>query len=1157
MHAFVHLHTHTAYSLLDGAGKIDLLVKRAKELEMPALAITDHGVMYGVVDFYKACQKAGIKPIIGCEVYVAPKSRFEKIGRDDSPYHLVLLVKNEEGYRNLVHLVSKAYLEGFYYKPRVDRELLSQYHEGLIALSACLAGEVPQDILNNDLAKAKEDILWYKNLFGEGNYYLEIQNHGLPEQMTVNQALAQLSQQTGVPLVATNDNHYVYREDAQMQDVMLCIQTGKTIADNNRMRFEGSEFYLKSYDEMQKALGEYPKALDITVEISEKCNFDFTFGENHMPIFAVPEGYTLESYLEELCQDGLKKRYKNLTAEHYERLNYELNVIKQMGYTGYFLIVWDFINFARKNNIYVGPGRGSAAGSIVSYVLYITNIDPLKYDLLFERFLNPERVSMPDIDIDFCYERRGEVIDYVIERYGIDHVAQIITFGTLAAKGAVRDVGRVMNIPLTTVNKVAKLVPNEANITLKKAIENSAELRALMAEDENINQLILMAQKLEGMPRHAGTHAAGVVISEKPLEYYLPLQLTNDGNIITQLAKENVEEMGLLKMDFLGLRTLTVINKAIEAIKQNHGIELDFQQIDMDDEATYELLRQGEAIGVFQMEGNGLRAVLKDLAPTNLEDIIVLEALYRPGPLGSGMVTDFIDRRHGKKEIEYLHPLLEPILKPTYGVIVYQEQVMRIASSLAGFTLGEADLLRRAMGKKKPEIIAGLKQQFVQGAVNNGIEQKTAEKIFELIEYFAGYGFNKSHSAAYAVVSFQTAYLKAHYPAEFMAALLTSVMDNIDRVTFYVGECRRMGIEVMEPDINISGEDFTSDGKNIRFGLGAIKGVGKNPIAAIVSERQKGGKFTSLQEFCQRVDLQSFNRKVMESLIKGGAFSNLPGSRAQQMAILEPCLLQGLEIEKRRQSKQISLFDLAGESDGAQGYAPIELPQCGEFSNREILAMEKEMLGMYLSGHPLNEYAARLEEATSMPIGSISAEDDQRMVYLGGILTEVKFSTTKKGESMAYVTLEDLSGSIETLIFPRNLASNRPFLEDDNIVLVKGRINYQEETPKFFAEEVKPLAKESNAMEQSPAAKTDIVYQAKNEAVKIYLQLYGEKSHKDFLPQILKVLSDYPGNCPVYLYYKEQKKMTLAPKDYWVQDNEELYLRLAQLLGSENISIKD
>lgn len=762
---------------------------------------------------------------------------------------------------------------------------------------------------------------------------------------------------------------------------------------------------------------------------------------------------------------------------------------------------------------------------------------------------------MPDIDIDFCYERRGEVIDYVIERYGIDHVAQIITFGTLAAKGAVRDVGRVMNIPLTTVNKVAKLIPNELNITLQKAMDNSAELRALMAEDESINQLILTAQKLEGMPRHAGTHAAGVVISEKPLEYYLPLQITNDNSIITQLAKENVEEMGLLKMDFLGLRTLTVINKAIDAIYLNHGVKVDFSKIDLDDAPTYELLRKGDAIGVFQMEGNGLRAVLKDLAPTNLEDIIVLEALYRPGPLASGMVADFIDRRHGKKEIEYLHPLLEPILKPTYGVIVYQEQVMRIASSLAGFTLGEADLLRRAMGKKKPEIIAGLKQQFVEGAQKKNIEKTTAEKIFELIEYFAGYGFNKSHSAAYAVVSFQTAYLKAHYPAEFMAALLTSVMDNIDRVTFYVGECRRMGIEVMEPDINISGEDFTSDGKNIRFGLGAIKGVGKNPIAAIIAERQKGGNFASLQDFCMRVDLQSFNRKVMESLIKGGAFSNLPGTRAQQLAILEPCLAQGLEVEKRRKSKQISLFDLGEETDPTQGFAPIELPKCGEFSNREILAMEKEMLGMYLSGHPLNEYSARLAEVTTMPIGSISPDDDQKQAVLGGILSEVKFSTTKKGESMAYVTLEDLSGSIETLIFPRNLAANRPFLEDDKIVLIKGRINYQEEAPKFFAEEVQPLSKE-NAAENSQKNQ-DIKQQAQNNAVKIYLQLLGEKAQKSFLGQILAVLGDYPGEYPVYLYYKEHKRMTLAPKEYWVADDEELYMRLAQLLGSENISIKD
>lgn len=1157
MAEFVHLHTHTAYSLLDGAGKIDVLIERAKELGMRALAITDHGVMYGVVDFYKACKKAGIKPIIGCEVYVAPKSRFDKAGRDDSPYHLVLLVKNEVGYRNLTHLVSQAYLEGFYYKPRVDRELLEEYHEGLIALSACLAGEVPQDILNDDLAKAKEDILWYKNLFGEGNYYLELQNHGIIEQQKVNRALAELSRECGVPIVATNDNHYVYREDAQMQDVMLCIQTGKTLADNNRMRFDGEEFYLKSYDEMREALGEYPEALERTVEISEKCNFDFTFGENHMPIFDVPEGYTLESYLDELCLKGLKERYDELSAEHYERLNYELGVIKQMGYTGYFLIVWDFINFARENGIYVGPGRGSAAGSIVSYVLYITDIDPLKYDLLFERFLNPERVSMPDIDIDFCYERRGEVIDYVIKRYGMDHVAQIITFGTLAAKGAVRDVGRVMNIPLTTVNKVAKLIPLELNMTLQKAIDSSAELRAAMEENEDIKQMVLTAQKLEGLPRHAGTHAAGVVISEKPLEYYLPLQLTNDGNIITQLAKENVEEMGLLKMDFLGLRTLTVINKAIDAVYKNHGIKIDFRKVDLDDKESYELLCRGDAIGVFQMEGNGLRAILKELAPTHLEEIIALVALYRPGPLGSGMADDFIERKHGRKEIEYLHPLLEPILKPTYGVILYQEQVMRIASSLAGFSLGEADLLRRAMGKKKPEIIAGLKQQFIDGAAKNNIEQKTAEKIFELIEYFAGYGFNKSHSAAYAVVAFQTAYLKAHYPSEYMAALLTSVMDSIDRVTFYVAECRRMGIEVLEPDINISGEDFTSDGKNIRFGLGAIKGVGKNPIAAIIEEREKGA-FTSLQDFCLRVDLHSFNKKVLESLVKGGAFNNLPGSRAQQLAVIEPCLAQGQELEKRRASKQISLFDLTEEDDN-QGYAQISFPKCGEFDKRDILAMEKEMLGMYLSGHPLEEYTEILTEKTSMSIGSISAEEDQKQLWLGGILSAVKFTTTKKGESMAYATLEDLSGSIETLIFPRSLAANRANLENDRIVLVKGRVNYQEETPKFFVEEVRSAEKNAAASVKPANAAADYekVFNeqelAKKAGVKIYLKLIEENMRAE----VVQILADYPGECPVYLYYPEKKKMLLTPKSSWVADNDELLRRLAQALGAENISIKE
>ncbi|WP_084052244.1 DNA polymerase III subunit alpha [Desulfonispora thiosulfatigenes] len=1142
MKSFVHLHVHTSYSLLDGACRIDKMVKRAKELNMPAIAITDHGVMYGVIDFYKACKKEGIKPIIGCEVYVAPNSRFDKRPNiDDRAHHLVLLAKNNIGYQNLIKLVSLAHTEGFYYKPRVDKDILAQYSEGLIVTSACLAGEINALLMGEKYEEAKEVALWYQETFGAENFYLELQNQGLSEQDNLNRLIANISKETNIPLVASNDVHYIEKEDSKLQDVLMCIQMGKTLGDDSRLRFDSEDFYLKSYDEMNLRLGEYQDALNNTVKIAEMCNVDFTFGQNHMPNFDIPEGYTLETYLEKLCVDGLKERYENIDETIKKRLEFELQTINKMGYPGYFLIVWDFINYAKKQGIYVGPGRGSAAGSIVSYTLGITDIDPIKYDLLFERFLNPERVSMPDIDIDFCYERRGEVIDYVVSKYGKERVSQIITFGTMAARAAIRDVGRVMNIPLGIVDKVAKLVPNEIGITLEKAINISPDLRQLIEENEQIKELFYTAKGLEGMPRHSGTHAAGLVISKEPLDTYLPLQRTSDEAVSTQFAKENVEEIGLLKMDMLGLRTLTVINKAVELIHKNKNILVDFKNTDFDDEKTYELLSAGNTIGVFQLESSGLRAILKDLKPAHFEDIIALVALYRPGPLGSGMVEDFIARKHGKKSTEYLHPLLEPILKATYGVILYQEQVMRIASDLAGFSLGEADLLRRAMGKKKPEIIADLKEQFIKGAEKNKIDKEIATKIFELIEYFAGYGFNKSHSAAYAYISFQTAFLKAHYPREFMAALLSSVMETADKVPFYIAECRNMGINVLPPDVNQSTESFIVDDENIRFGLAAVKNVGKGAIQDIIKAREEGG-FKSLQDFCARVDLSHVNRRVIESLIRCGAFHSVPGNRVQLMQVLDDCYERGHLIQKDKNSKQVSLFDIGEEAGFTLEFDEVKLPNVDEFEMKDILEMEKETLGFYVSGHPLDEYIEVLKTKIKLRIDEIEEIHDGRKVVLGGILSFVKRSITKKGEMMVYSVLEDLTGSIDVLIFPRVLQKYSSLVQEDMLLAIKGRINLQEDNPKLFAEDLVPL---NNLEHESD----------KQILQKLYLKIDTQQISPEQTQKIMDILMKYPGKMPVYLYYLPEKKLIQLKNNYWVTWQEELYTELLNILSKKEISL--
>lgn len=1123
---FVHLHVHTEYSLLDGAGRIDKIAAKAKGLGMEALAITDHGVMYGAIDFYKACQKNGIKPLIGCEVYVAPHSRFDKRPQvDDNQHHLVLLAENLTGYRNILKLVSRAFTEGFYYKPRVDKELLAMHSQGIIALSACLAGEIPELVLNRQFEEAARVVQDYRDIFGPDNFYLELQDHGIPEQREVNQHLLALSKRLAIPVVATNDVHYIEKSEAEIHDILLCIQTGKTLADPDRMRFPTNEFYLKSAAEMHLLFGYVPEALWNTVQIARRCQVEFSFGELILPNYTVPEGHTVDSYLEELCQAGLKRRYREPTEEIIQRLQYELGIIKQMGYSGYFLIVWDMIHYARSKGIYVGPGRGSAAGSLVAYTLGITDIDPLKYDLLFERFLNPERVTMPDIDTDFCFERRGEVIEYLINKYGSDHVAQIITFGTMAAKAAVRDAGRAMNVPLAEVDKIAKLVPGELGITLERALEISPDLKAICANDERYNRLVQIAQAIEGMPRHASTHAAGVVIAKEELVNYLPVQKAGEDGIVTQFPMQTVEEIGLLKMDVLGLRTLTVIGKALEIIEENHGLKINMQDLPLDDPATYEMLSRGDSTGVFQLESSGMKAILKNLRPERFEDIIALVALYRPGPLGSGMVEDFIARKHGEVPVTYLHPKLEPILQDTYGVILYQEQVMRIASELAGFTLGQADLLRRAMGKKKPEIIAAQRENFLRGAVQRGVEAEVAGEIFDLMAYFAGYGFNKSHSAAYALLAYQTAYLKAHYPVEFMAALLTSVMGNTDKVTAYIEECRRINIEVLPPDVNESLIDFTASQGKIRFGLAAVKNVGTGAIQAIL-EARKNGPFTSLEDFCQRVDLRHVNRRVLESLIRCGAFSSLGKYRSRLLYMLDSAIENGQRVQEDKRLGQISLFDCGS----------IELPQIAvepdlkEYSKQDILAMEKEILGFYVSGHPLEEYQSMLSGLVSHQIGDLAEVPDGASVKLGGIITAFKRTVTKKGEAMAYFTLEDTSGSIEVLVFPKNYLRLMSFLEADKVIFLSGRLSVNEDERKVFAETVTLL---------QPGVP---IYKAVN----IILRETGT----EILNKLKEVLLANPGKTPVNLYFPASKRMLKLEEGYWVEPTPTLKQKIEKICGT-------
>ncbi|NLL19587.1 MAG: DNA polymerase III subunit alpha [Clostridia bacterium] len=1133
--SFVHLHVHTEYSLLDGACRIKPLVAAAKNFGMPAIAITDHGSMYGVIDFYKECRKAGIKPIIGCEVYCAVRTRHDREPQKDNiMYHLTLLARNPEGYSNLLKLVSLAQIEGFYYKPRIDWELLEKYHQGLIVLSGCLAGEIPQLLVNGQKQQAIQVANRFRELLGSEHFYLEIQNHGLREQQYLNEELVRMARELNLPLVATNDVHYIAKAHATVHDILLCIQTGKTLADEDRMRFDSDEFYLKPREEMEKLFPRNAAAIDNTLAIAEACNVEFAFGQLHLPDYQVPEGFDVDTYLEFLCQEGVRKRYGTIDDTIRQRLDYELETIRQMGYSGYFLIVWDMIRFARDRGIYVGPGRGSAAGSLVAYCLGITDIDPLKYGLLFERFLNPERVSMPDIDTDFCFERRGEVIEYLSAKYGQEHVSQIITFGTMAAKAVIRDVGRAMNVPLAEVDKLAKLVPGELGISLERALEISPEFREAAQQDEKHRQLVEVAKAIEGMPRHASTHAAGVVIAKEPLVNYLPLQKTTEDGIATQFPMQTVEELGLLKMDLLGLRTLTVIGDTVNLVQKTLDPRFDLRDLPLDDEETYQLLSRGDTIGVFQLESSGMRAILKSMKPERFEDIIALVALYRPGPLGSGMVDDFIARKHGKKPVTYTHPALEPILKDTYGVILYQEQVMRIASDLAGFSLGQADLLRRAMGKKQPEIIAAQKESFLAGAKDNGVDLKIAEEIFELIAYFAGYGFNKSHSAAYAMLAYQTAYLKAHYPVQFMASLLSSVVANTDKVTLYMEECRRLGIEVLPPDVNESQISFTALAGRIRFGLAAVKNVGLGAIESIIEARQTG-PFQSLDDFCERVDLRAVNRRVLESLIAGGAFSSLGLKRSQLLNMVDTCLERGQKIQEDRKRGQLSLFDL----DQAEAWEDLNTatvpPDMPEFPLPKLLALEKETLGFYITGHPINDYQWLLAARGADEVAHLEEKPDGTMVRLGGIITNLKRTVTRRGETMAYFSLEDTTGSVEILVFPKNYIRFASLLEKDRVVYLEGRLVNNEDERKVFAENIEVL--------DSPVSDGQV------------LEVLLTDNNVEQLEKLQELLIEHPGDTPLVLNFVQHRKRLKVGKKYRIKVSAELIKGLEGLCGKGKVRL--
>lgn len=1156
---FVHLHNHTEYSLLDGSARIKDLIARAKELGMDSIAITDHGAAYGIIDFYKEAVAQGIKPILGAEVYVAKRTLYDKQPNiDSSYYHLVLLVKNMKGYKNLIKLVSKGFIDGFYYKPRVDHDTIKQYSEGLIALSACLAGEVQSYITDGDMKKARSTALFYKDIFKD-DYYLELQDHGIEEQKKVNLELKKMSTELSIPLVCTNDIHYIKKEDAKAHEVLLCIQTGKTMDDQDRMRFKTEEFYLKSPYEMATLFKDVPEALLNTHKIAEKCNLELDFTKTHLPKYDVPDMMDSSEYLRKLCNDGLSTRYNAARPELKERLDYELQVIEQMGYVDYFLIVWDFIKFARDHDIMTGPGRGSAAGSIVAYCLGITRIDPIKYNLLFERFLNPERISMPDIDSDFCYERRQEVIDYVVQKYGKDRVAQIITFGTMAARAAIRDVGRAINLSYGEVDIIAKMIPFEIGMTIDKAMNINGELKRVYDEDDRVKQLIDISKTLEGLPRHSSTHAAGVVIAAAPVDEYVPLS-KNEDTIVTQFPMGTLEEMGLLKMDFLGLRTLTVLRDALELIKEDKGIEIDLDSMAYDDPNVFKMITDGNTQGVFQLESQGMTQFMKELKPDCFEDIIAGISLFRPGPMAE--IPRYIENKNTPDKISYKTPLLKPILDVTYGCMVYQEQVMQIVRDLAGYSLGRSDLVRRAMSKKKHKVMEEERKNFIHGildedgniivpgAVRNGVDEKAANEIFDQMMDFASYAFNKSHAAAYAVIGYETAYLKQYHPVEFFAAMLTSVMGNNDKIAFYIDCCKKMGIEVLPPDINESSITFTVSENKIRFGMAAVKNASRAAIASIINVRNEKGSFVSFTDFCHKAGDGEINKKAVESLIKSGAFDSLGNHRSQILAIFEQVMDGISQDRKRNLDGQISLFDMTGSK---MDTLTDVVPPIKEFDKKYLLAMEKEMTGLYLSGHPLMEYKSELEMSTSINtseiFGSVSdeveaalengVELDNKNVTMGGIITSVKVKSTRNNSIMAFIVLEDMYGSIEVLVFPKVYERLNRVVQEDNLVLIKGRLSVrEEETPKLLAEDIKPLTKLNNS--------------------KLYLKIQKSKYGK-VIPRLKPILSSARGDTPVYLCIEDEsggeRNIKVASKDLWVEIGEELLSRLYDVLGEESVKV--
>jgi DNA polymerase-3 subunit alpha len=1143
---FVHLHLHTQYSLLDGACRIPEILAIAKSFKMDSLAITDHGSMFGAIDFYLEAQKAGIKPIIGCEFYVAPKSRLEKSGGiEDAANHLILLARNEEGYHNLMKLVSISYLEGFYYRPRIDKEVLKQHSSGLIGSSACLKGEIACLILQKRFNDALKVADTYQNILGKGNFYLEIQGNSIPEQKIVNAGMMKISKELDIPLVATNDVHYPTKDQAAAHEALLCIQTQTTLDDPKHMRFQTEEFYFTSPAEMKELFSECPEALKNTLEIAQRCNLELDFKQMHLPKYSPPNGKDKEEFLLELCEKGLTEKNLQADPEVQKRLDHELKIIKHMGFISYFLIVWDFIAYAKSQSIPVGPGRGSAAGSLVSYLLGITDLNPLKYGLLFERFLNPERMGLPDIDIDFCYERRQEVIDYVTKKYGQENVAQIITFGTMQARAVIRDVGRVMAIPYAEVDRIAKLIPAELDITLKKALESEPELNNLYKNDPVITKLINIALSLEGLNRHASVHAAGVIISDKPLNNYMPVFKTTDDQITTGYSMGTLEKIGLLKVDFLGLRTLTVIDETLKLIKKIRGIQIDLEKLPLDDQNTYKLLASSHTIGIFQVESSGMRDLLKKLIPERFEDLIALLALYRPGPIGSGMLDDFMKRKHGIIPIKYEHPKLESILKETYGIMVYQEQIMQIASVLAGFSLAQADILRKAMGKKIPEVMEKERKNFLSGCIKNGIKESTASKIFDLIEYFSGYGFNKSHSTAYALISYRTAYLKANYPVEFMTALLTSERDNTDKIVEYVNESLRMGLKVQPPDINESEAFFkVQDELTIRFGLLAIKNVGRGAAESIVAQREKM-EFKSLEDLCQRIDLRLANRKVLESLIKCGALDYFGGARAKMFASLDTILAGAQKIQKEKSSGQYSFFDQAVKSNGFSKITN-NLVDCKEWPEPQLLAFEKDMLGFYVSGHPLARYANQLKRFVSCSTSNLHEHKDQDIIKIVGLIVKIKQTVTRaKKEKMAILKLEDLDGAVEILVFPRVFAKISSHIQANTIVHIRGVLDLKEETPKIIAEDLFPFEE---------------IYKL---ITAININLSGIRGN--IFESLKTLLGNHRGNIPVYLRLDTSVAGRQAPaksrvqlivgEGLYVTPNEQLIQDLDELLGPEHLSL--